>query len=58
MRSQMEFLVSAYFTYAKDTLSLSAAASRLWAIGYAWQHAALRSRFGKLEMELYAATLS
>lgn len=58
MLSEMQFIVSAYFSYAKDTLSLAAASARLWAVGYAMQHMELRSRFGRLQMELYAATLS
>lgn len=58
MRTMMELTVSAYFDYATDTLSLAAAAARTWAVEYAWQHAEIRSRFGKLELELYAAGLS
>lgn len=58
MRSFMELLLTAYFTYAKDTLSYSAANSRLYAIEYGWQHGEIKNRFGKLELELYAAGLS
>lgn len=58
MRYQMEKLLTAYFTYATDTLSLAAAAARAWAVQYTWQHAEIRARFGKLELELYAAGLS
>lgn len=58
MRNMMELTLSAYFTYAKDTLSLAEAVARAWAVQYTWQHAEIRQRFGKLELELYAAGLS
>jgi hypothetical protein len=59
MRSIMELTVSAYFTYASGApLSLAAAAARTWAVEYAWANADIKSHFGKLELELYAAGLS
>lgn len=58
MRTQMQYLISAYYTYATGApLSLAAAAARTWAVGYVWAIPAFRQRFSKLEMELYAATL-
>ena len=58
MRYQMEKLSAAYVDYAVDTLSMSAAAGRLWAINYVWAIPAIRASFGKLELELFAATCS
>lgn len=58
MRTQMELLLTAYYAYASDTLSLSDANSRIWAIEYVWAIPAFRKHFGKLELELFAATLS
>ncbi len=59
MRYQMELLLTAYFTYASGApLSLAAAAARAWAVNYVWAMAGMRSKFGKLELELYAAGLS
>jgi hypothetical protein len=54
----MEKLLTAYVDYAVDTLSLDAAAGRLWAINYVWDIPAIRQSFGKLELELFAAGLS
>ena len=58
MRTAMELLLTAYVDYAVDTLSLSAADGRVWAIEYVWAIPAIRRSFGKLELELYAAGLS
>lgn len=58
MRYQMEKLITAYVDYYVDTLSFSAAAARLIAINYVWAIPAMRQRFGKLELELFAATCS
>lgn len=58
MRYQMELLLTAYYAYASDTLSLSDANSRIWAVNYVWQMGEIRNRFGKLELELFAAGLS
>jgi hypothetical protein len=55
----MQLAISAYFTYASGApLSLAAAAARAWAVNYVWAIPEIRSKFGKLELELYAATLS
>ena len=58
MRAQMELLIAAYVDYAVDTLSMSAADGRLWAVNYVWAIPAFRQTFGKLELELFAATCS
>ena len=58
MRYQMEKLIAAYVDYYVDTLSFSAADARLIAVQYAWDIPAIRSKFGKLELELFAATCS
>jgi hypothetical protein len=54
----MQLLLTAYVDYAVDTLSMSAAAGRLWAVNYVWAMGEIRNRFSKLELELYAAGLS
>jgi hypothetical protein len=55
MRSQMEFLIAAYVDYYVDVVLLSAAAARLIAVEYVHAIPAMREKFGRLEMELYAA---
>lgn len=55
---QMEKLLTAYYAYASDTLSLSDANSRIWAVEYVWAIGEIRARFKKIQLELFAAGLS
>jgi hypothetical protein len=59
MRSYVYLLLQEYVTTAQASpISLAIGAARVWAVEYAWAQPAIRSRFGKLELELWAAGLS